>query len=165
MAFRDEFISGEKDKHFVKNQSFKNFTSNRKWRNWKLIFNVLIVGFFWIGTIFPFLHSERDTPVRNVCVKAMSLRIPIQSAHNSSIRIFMLPCPWGLFESRFWMFYSISSIESVTSDRLFFCYIITIRRNHVYVYIYYIYIIYIYIYIYIYLFIYIYIYMCIYIYI
>ena len=46
MAFTDEFISGEKDKNFVKNQSFKNFTSSRKWRNWKLIFNVLIVGFF-----------------------------------------------------------------------------------------------------------------------
>ena len=119
MAFRDEFISGEKDKNFVKNQSFQCF-------NCRL---------FWIGTIFPFLHSERDTPVRNVCVKTMSLRIPIQLAYNSSIRTFMLPCPWGLFESRFWMFYSISSIENVTSDRLFFCNIITIRRNHIYIYI------------------------------
>ena len=30
LDFRDEFISGETVKHFVKNKSFKYFTTNRK---------------------------------------------------------------------------------------------------------------------------------------
>ena len=69
LAFRDKFINGEIVKHFVKSKSFNYFTTNLK-KNWTIIFNVMFVTIFVNGTIFPFFHSEGNTPVRRACLKS-----------------------------------------------------------------------------------------------
>ena len=54
-----------------------------------------------MGTIFPFFHSERNTPVRRACLEIISNGTRIESPHIFSMRILNLPCPWALFDQDF----------------------------------------------------------------
>ena len=70
LVFRDEFISREIVKQFVKNKSFKYFTKNGKQRNWAIIFNVLFVALFVNGnniSLFPFRrkHTSKKSLFKN----------------------------------------------------------------------------------------------------
>ena len=58
LVFRDELISGDVAKHFVKNKSFKYFTKNRKKRNWSITFNVLFAALYVNGNNMSFFHLE-----------------------------------------------------------------------------------------------------------
>ena len=72
--------------------------------------------FLWMGTMFPFFHSEGKTPVRRACLKIISGGTQIESPHIFSMRILMLSCSWALFKSRFWMNFPISLSENVTVE-------------------------------------------------
>ena len=73
--------------------------------------------FLWMGTIFPFYHSEGNTPVRRACLKIISSCTQIESPHIFSMRILKSSCPYALFESRYWIIFLISLAENVTVDR------------------------------------------------
>ena len=71
--------------------------------------------FLWMRTIFPFLHSEGNTPAGRACLKIISSGTRIESPHILACRY--LSCPWTLFKSGFWLIFSISLAENVTVDR------------------------------------------------
>ena len=58
----NKIIRDKKSKRFVKNQSFKDFTTNRKERNWTIIF------FVWSGIMYPFFPFRR----KNASKKSLS---------------------------------------------------------------------------------------------
>ena len=64
-------------------------------------FQYFVCHFLWMGTIFPFFHSEGNIPVIRPCLKIISSGTQIESPHILSMRILMLSWPWALFESRF----------------------------------------------------------------
>ena len=89
-----------------------------------------------MGTIFLLFHSERNAPVRRVCLKIISNGIQTESPHIISMQIIMLSNSWTLLESRSRMNFPISSAESVTVDvikdiimQAFVCSIINMRKK------------------------------------
>ena len=113
LLFWNKIIRDKKSKHFVKNESFKGFTANRKHINWTKMFNILLVTILWTGGICLFSHLNRT------CSKIIWSGLLIESPYIFSIRILILRWTCTLLQSIFCMTLPISSIESASIDKRF----------------------------------------------
>ena len=116
LVWCNKAITDKKYENFVK-RSLKELITNRRQRNWTIIFNILLVTCLWLGTMF--FHSDGNTPIRRAYLKIISSGSKVESLHIFSIRILLLSWPCALLESRFWIILLIVSTESATVDKRF----------------------------------------------
>lgn len=100
MVWRNEISLSDKVKHLILIEAFKNFATNRQWRNGYLIFQTIFIFFLMKRYNVHFFHSERNLPSFRQSLNIIDRGLKIRFLQNLIIRVLRISWPWVLFKSK-----------------------------------------------------------------
>ena len=110
--WRDQIVLSKK--HFVLNDTFKYFATNREYRDWPIVFRLCLFPFSCKGTTLAFLHSWRNLPLYRQLLKIFERLLQIVFPHSFTIRIMSVSWPYALFGSKWVIILAMLLLEKFT---------------------------------------------------